>query len=120
MRSLQEAAKECGVTYRQAHHWVSQGWVEATPYAVDRRSGEARPRHALQRGRPGSGCLYMLEPEQVRLLCATAQVHELGFPPARAARLARLLIAGAHSVRLDDNLVLLYEPEGDYDADASL
>lgn len=66
-----QACHTTGMTYRQADHWTSQGWVRPRPSS------------------PGSGFQRMWPPDEVRVAYVMSALNRAGVSPAKAARPAR-------------------------------
>lgn len=88
---LPVAAERAGVTYRQLHHWVSQGYVPC----------QGNPT-------PGSGGRILMDPEHVMRAWLMGRLVAAGIAPTYAAEMAanlalngRVDLDGQISVRLE-------------------
>lgn len=80
-KRLVEIVPRCGIGYRQAHHWVAQGYVHAEYRDHDGNVTD-----------PGSGRICFLSADEASVLAVMARLVLVGWHPWKAGELARNLV----------------------------
>jgi hypothetical protein len=100
MMPLQQAAEKAGITYRQAHYWVSTKRFRGQWFA--KNGDPVEPEFA------GSGFECWIDATETEVMRVTGLLLKAGFQLDAAVRTARLLPQhGAGAVDLGPGLVLL-------------
>lgn len=109
LRPLSETAEQAGVSYRQAQHWITRGYLQGT--YLDRQGEPLEP------GFGGSGFHLCLAPSEQVQLRWLARLSEAGLQPCeRTAAIARRLAGGTRGVQLGDGLVLIHDIDESFSA----
>lgn len=87
-----EAWTRAGITYRQADHWRSRGWVKASI--------------------EGSGFISEISTTEARILTRMATLVTAGMKPQAAARIARATVEqGVRAADLPGGLRLIFDAQ---------
>lgn len=92
MKTLVRAAEDAGISYRQADHWRSQGYI-----TVSYRTRHTGDLVTTVRSGRATGYVAYLDTRQARTLSVLAALVKAGMRPGPASALAAQIVETGHA-----------------------